>query len=367
MKNKNKTKMNYKDMKCRLEEVLSTQATSYDYGDTINFIIDKCYEHGADVVDIDAHDNLYVTKGKAEFFPCVVSHTDTVHDIYKGYEVIERRGNLFGFCSEKMEQVGVGGDDKVGVWICLEMLKKFDNIKICFFSQEEIGCVGSSMADKNFFKDVGFALECDRKGNKDFVQTSSGVKMFDDKFKKKIMPVLKKFGYSVTDGGLTDVHEISQDMDISCANMSCGYYNPHSSREYVNIKDAINTCRMVSKLIELLGEKQYYHKAEDDYGYSSWGYGGNYYGYGKGLSYSKPYKKKKNTTPENQGCDVCGAISTDGCDWCYKDYQPSGKLKKQDEESEPCSCGGTLHRNKSVHGDYYHCRECGFYSEVKTF
>ena len=359
--------MNYKDLKSSLEEVLSTQATSHDYGDTINFLIDKCYEYGADNVEIDAHDNLYVTKGKAQVFPCVVSHTDTVHDIYKGYEVLEQKGNFFGFDNSTMKQVGVGGDDKVGMFICLQMLKKFKNIKIAFFAQEEIGCVGSSQADKKFFEDVGFALECDRKGNNDFVQTSSGVKMFDKKFKNKIMPVLKKFGYSITTGGLTDVHEIAQDMSISCANMSCGYYNPHSEHEYVSIKDAINTCRMVSKLIELLGENDYPHKAVDDYSSYGWGYT-NYYGYGVSTPKvsSKPYTKKdnkvKNTSKLYDGCDVCGAISTDGCDWCYKDHQPSGKLK---EKTKACTCGGEMPVHKSVHGDYYHCKDCGFYEEVK--
>lgn len=348
--------MNYKDLKSSLEEVLSTQATSHDYGDTINFLIDKCYEYGADNVEIDAHDNLYVTKGKAEVFPCVVSHTDTVHDIYKGYEVLEQKGNFFGFDNSKMKQVGVGGDDKVGMFICLQMLNKFKNIKVAFFAQEEIGCVGSSQADKKFFEDVGFALECDRKGNKDFVQTSSGVKMFDKKFKDKIMPVLNKFGYSVTTGGLTDVHEIAQDMGISCANMSCGYYNPHSEQEYVSIKDAINTCRMVSKLIELLGENSYPHKAVDDYS-SSWGYGyGSYYGYGVSTYKSKPVKKVKNDTKKFSSCDMCGAISTDGCDFCT--------IEDSKEKTRACTCGGEMTAYKSVHGDYHHCRDCGFYEEV---
>ena len=344
--------MNYKDLKDSLEEVLSTQATSHNYGDTIDYLIDKCYELGADNVEIDAHDNLYVTKGKAEYYPCVVSHTDTVHDIYKDYEVIERRGNFFGFCSSKMEQVGVGGDDKVGMWVCLEMLRMYDNIKICFFAQEEIGCVGSSMAEPKFFEDVGFAFECDRKGNKDFVQNSSGVKMFGKKFKDKIMPVLKKFGYSIQEGGLTDVHEIAQAMDISCANMSCGYYNPHSSREYVNIKDAINTCRMVSKLINTLGEKLYYHKAEQDF-YSGWG-SYNYYGYGVSSTpkvTSKPYKKVKNTSKPHSACDVCGALSTDGCDFCT-------------QEKTPCTCGGEMVEYDSADGKYRWCKSCGFYEEV---
>ena len=35
---------------------------------------------------------------------------------------------------KKMEQVGVGGDDKVGIWAALECINKFDNIKAAFGS-----------------------------------------------------------------------------------------------------------------------------------------------------------------------------------------------------------------------------------------
>lgn len=355
--------MKFKEMKSRMREVLETQATSYDYDDTLLFIADKCEQYGATEVEFDRFDNLYVTKGKADVYPCVVSHTDTVHDIYKGYEVIEKRGNFFGFDTSTMKQVGVGGDDKVGIWVCLEMLKHFDNIKVVFFAQEEIGCIGSAQADKDFFKDVGFAFECDRKGNSDFVQTSSGVKMFDDSFKSKITPVLKSYGYSITEGGLTDVHEIAQDMDISCANMSCGYYNPHSSSEYVNIKDAINTCRLVKDLVDCLGENSYPHKAEHSYG----SYGSYYGGYGSYQAYGgsgwisspKPTKKVNNKTNPNSVCTICEAPSTDGCDFCNQESQGSK------EGSEPCSCGGTYDVYNKQGDSYKWCKSCGHYEEIK--
>ena len=346
--------MKFKEMKTRLREVLGTQATSYDYDDTILFIMDKCEQYGATDVEVDQFDNVYVTKGKADVYPCVVSHTDTVHDIYQGYEVIEKRGNFFGFNTKTMKQVGVGGDDKVGVWVCLEMLKHFDNIKVAFFAQEEIGCIGSAQADKHFFKDVGFALECDRKGNSDFVQTSSGVKMFDDSFKSAIMPVLKKYGYSVSDGGLTDVHEIAQDMDISCANMSCGYYNPHSDYEYVNIKDAINTCRLVKDLVDCLGENSYPHKAEHSYASYYGGYG-SYQSYGTGWvsSSPKPTKKLENKTKANSICEICQAPTTDGCDFC------------NDVSNTACACGGTYQTYNNYDEEYKWCPDCGHYEPIK--
>ena len=354
------------ELKSTLKEVLSTQATSYEYQDTMEYLVYKAFDLGADDVEIDKHDNIYITKGKADVYPCVVAHTDTVHDIYKGYKVYEVEGNFVAFDSATMQQVGTGGDDKVGLWVCLEMLRSYDNIKICFFAQEEIGCVGSTMADAKFFDDVGYVFECDRKGNSDFVQTSSGVKMFGKKFKKAITKTLTEYNYKITDGGLTDVHEIAQIANIACANMSCGYYNPHSKQEFVNIDDAVHTCRLVHSLISTLGEVRYKHKAEDTYsGYLGGGWGYNYNSYGvsgvKTIS-SKPSKKVKVKTTSYGGCDVCGSLTTAGCDWCYKDEQPISKSK-----SKPCTCGGELTAYSSGSEDYRHCRDCGFYEDTNNY
>ena len=366
--------MNYKNLKDSLKEVLSTQATSYDYEDTMNFLIEKSIEFGADDFEVDEHDNIYITKGKAKAYPCVVSHTDTVHDIYKEYKVYQVKGNFVAFDSDSMQQVGTGGDDKVGMWVCLEMLRKFDNIKICFFAQEEIGCIGSSKAKAEFFDDVGYAFECDRKGNGDFVQESSGVKMFGDVFKEAIKSTLNTYGYKITTGGLTDVHEISQIANIACANMSCGYYKPHSKQEYVNIEDAINTCKMVGALITKLGEVRYDHEAEDSY--SSYGNWSNHSAYGYSSYKSKPTKKISNKSKLFTGCDMCGAISTDGCDFCTTDYKSETNEDTLNIESQgvavstgmsyACSCGGSQKSFRDSEGEFLHCATCGMYKPTSV-
>ena len=355
--------MNYKELKDSLREVLSTQATSYEYTDTMNFLIEKSIELGADDFEVDEHDNIYITKGKADVYPCVVSHTDTVHDIYKGYQVYQVKGNFVAFDSDTMQQVGTGGDDKVGMWVCLEMLRKFDNIKVCFFAQEEIGCVGSSKAREDFFDDVGYAFECDRKGSGDFVQESSGVKMFGDVFKKAIDSTLTTYGYKITTGGLTDVHEISQIANIACANMSCGYYKPHSKQEYVNIAD---TCKMVGALISKLGEVKYEHEAEDAYSsHSNWGNYSTYGAYGYSNWKSKPVKKVINNSKIFSSCDMCGAISTDGCDFCTTNHESEPTEEPLNAASSgmsyDCSCGGTQKSFKDSEGEFLHCNTCGIY------
>ena len=97
--------------------------------------------------------NIYVTRGEALLYPCVVAHMDTVHDCYKDFQIYQTGDNLFAMDTHSVRQVGIGGDDKVGVFIALEMLRTLKHMKVVFFTNEEIGCVGSSRARLSFFED----------------------------------------------------------------------------------------------------------------------------------------------------------------------------------------------------------------------
>ena len=269
--------MNYKTL---LIETLSVQTSSGKEEKMIAYIQDfvKKYVPQATVVVKD--NNVYVTKGVADYYPCIVSHTDTVHDMYEDFGVYDRDGVLFAFSNDVEQQVGIGGDDKVGVWIGLQSLLEKDAIKCAFFHSEEIGCVGSSAADMDFFKDVGYCFQSDRRGNKDFVNKIYGVQLFGEDFSTKISSTLHKHGYMETSGALTDVYQLKLNgLDVCVANMSSGYYSPHSEKEVVDVEDAINCYDMISSLVDLLGCNLYAHKSET----KSWDSWSNW----------KPRKKKK--------------------------------------------------------------------------
>lgn len=203
--------------------------------------------------------NIYVTKGTGPY-PCVISHMDTVHPIVEDLTVLQFGNKLTGFNTVSMKQTGIGGDDKVGIFITLECLKQFDNIKVAFFRDEEIGCVGSYKANMNFFKDCCYVLQCDRKGNGDFITDASGVELSNEKFQDAIQPTLFNYGYKFEHGMMTDVMALKKrGLGVCCANMSCGYYNPHQSNEYVNINDVAVCLSMVFDLIVTLGDTVYEH------------------------------------------------------------------------------------------------------------
>ncbi len=61
---------------------------------------------------------------------------------------------------------GIGGDDKVGVYTCLNALfqEGIESVKVSFFRNEEIGCIGSKAADMKWFEDVNWVCQLDRRG-----------------------------------------------------------------------------------------------------------------------------------------------------------------------------------------------------------
>ena len=211
----------------------------------------------------DAVGNIYATKGESDTYPCVVCHTDEVHDIRdKGYKVIRYNDIMFALNEETMELNGIGADDKNGIWVCLKALNDFEVIKCAFFVSEEVGCIGSSYADMEFFEECRFVLQCDRKGNKDFIINASGTELCSSEFIEACK--IHEFGYEVDRGMMTDVMTLKENgLSVSACNISCGYYNPHSDNEMTRISDLLNCYELVKSIIERCTDvyhHQYYFK-----------------------------------------------------------------------------------------------------------
>ena len=303
--NKKNKMLNYKEL---LIDVLSVQ-TSSGQEDLMIEYIEKFVKKNVPDADIIIKDNnVYVTKGIAETYPCVVAHTDTVHKIHADFQVYENKDIIFAFSNDEYKQVGVGGDDKVGVWVALEMLISCDTIKCAFFHSEEIGCIGSTDADMEWFSDVGYVFQSDRRGHTDFVNSIGGKDLFDEKFSKKISKIIKHYGYEETSGAMTDVEQlVDNGLDVCVANMSSGYYSPHSDNEIVDFYAAENCLLMIESLIDKLGCERY---TNSEFGKTSWsnqwnsyngygGYGGHYW-----HDYSSDGSESEVVT-EGDGQEVC--------------------------------------------------------------
>lgn len=208
---------------------------------------------------IDAAGNVIVTKGKAKAYPCVVSHMDTVHSFVPDFGVYQDKDNsdtLFALNGKK--RVGIGGDDKCGVFACLYLLKVIPQIKVVFFSREESGCKGSTSINKRFFADCRYLIQLDRRGKRDFIQTYWGNKTISHEFSSEIGLIKKKYKYKNKIGTVTDVMKLwDNKVGVSCINLSCGYYNPHTDSEYISINALWHSIKFTEEIISTIKPKRY--------------------------------------------------------------------------------------------------------------
>ena len=144
-----------------------------------------------------------------------------------------------------------------------------------FFVGEEIGCVGSRKASMRFFRDCRFVIQCDRKGNSDIVTSINGTSLCSDAFIEAIKP--EDHGYSECHGLLTDVLTLKQrGLSVSCINLSCGYYNPHTDKEVTILADLMKCYEFVRHIIrthtEVSEHKYMRWRTRDDFPISIFGY-----------------------------------------------------------------------------------------------
>ncbi len=201
----------------------------------------------------DSFGNVFITKGVSKSYPCVSAHFDEVHQPCMR-NIQELDGIIFAI-NEKGERVGIGADDKNGIWLALELLKSLDVLKVALFVQEEKSTYegyrhGSDDCDLTFFNNVKFVLQCDRKGAGDLVTycTKKEIRLCDDDFVPKW--ILQKYGYAPVEGGVTDVvHLKGRGLHIPCCNISCGFYNAHQPEEYTNVAELLNCFEFVKMIV----------------------------------------------------------------------------------------------------------------------
>lgn len=254
-----------------LKEVLSVPTATYREGMMVEFICDWLKNKEIPYY-VDEQLNVYATKQtdeKIEFFPCVISHTDTVHGLN---EINVREEFLLNAQKESKlslkayddhgNPTGIGGDDKAGVFACLTLLEELPNVKAAFFVSEETGCHGSKVADPEFFKNVGYGIQFDAPENWMVTEYCWGQQLFDRESEFfEVCDTILTEGMGEDREYLvhpyTDVYALRGKFDFSCINFSIGYYDYHSSREYVVIEDVFNGIEMGRKMIEQLGYKKH--------------------------------------------------------------------------------------------------------------
>ena len=204
-------------------------------------------------IEEDCIGNIFITKGCADSFPCVTAHLDEVHAPTERNIIVD--GDLIYAVDNKGERVGIGADDKNGLWIITHLLHTKPVLKAALFVQEERdgempGCRGSRACSLAFFDNVRYIIAVDRKGNNEVVTIGKGnIRLCDYDFIPN--DLLQKYNYVCVDGGRTDVVALKErGLQIPCCNISCGYYNAHKPEEYSVFTYLENSLAFVSDIID---------------------------------------------------------------------------------------------------------------------
>jgi hypothetical protein len=216
----------------------------------------------------------------------------------------------------------IGGDDLCGVYAILYLLK-YTNLKFNWVltTCEESGGLGSKyFADENkqLLKNSLYGLVIDRRGRDDIICSQNDYGSFD--FEKKLVKIGTNYGFSTNIGVFSDADTWSQ--YISCANLSCGYHEPHSTKEYIKLSELFNTINYVRNILINVKE-QFPHESRGGYFnhifngyYNDDYYDDGYYSrntYGKSKNYKEDYYLDKYFNSEEENKLVCKN--------CYSKYK----------------------------------------------
>jgi putative aminopeptidase FrvX len=262
-----------------LKQVLSIPSKTYKEDLMVEFLVKWLTENGIEHY-VDEHKNVYATKQETPlisedfYFPLVIAHTDTVHEIEGIFIEEEQLPNAQGEIKDSLKAynaigkpTGIGGDDKCGVFACLTLLQELPYLKAAFFVSEETGCHGSRKADEKFFENVGYGIQFDAPENWMITEKCFGQILFDreSEFFEKIDKVLTegmvKEDMRYMTHPYTDVYAMRNKFDFSCINFSIGYYDYHTKNEYVVIEDVFNGIEMGRKMISELGYNLHFKKS----------------------------------------------------------------------------------------------------------
>jgi di/tripeptidase len=266
-------------IKEKLKELLAIPTKTWEEDRLISYLIDHFEARGYHY-EVDDMGNLYVTKGISEYYPLVLAHTDSVHDIkemvvkeeYLPNSQGEKKLALKAYTKDGNLPTGIGGDDKAGVFICLQLLERFNVIKGFFPVAEETGCHGSRGAKEEFFNNVGYAIQFDSTENDTMSLSLMGTQLFeqDSEFFNKTKGLILEHGFTEwRHHPYTDTMVLKERFNFSCLNFAAGYYNYHSNNEYVIVEDVLNSTLLGESVIKKLGNKFYEFKVtkKDSFGW----------------------------------------------------------------------------------------------------
>lgn len=212
------------------------------------------------------HDKVITGDGyvfaQGDFPVLLVAHLDTVHKELVRKIIYDNDMDILS------SPQGIGGDDRCGVYMVLEVLKAF-NCSVLFCEDEECGGIGADKFTRTELAktlEFNYMIEFDRKGSNDAVFYDCA----NDEFEEFITEEFYKTAW----GSFSDISVLAPFFECAAVNLSCGYYNAHTTKEYVVISEMqesiFQACKILAKTTEndrFAYVDGYKGTAWDDWGY----------------------------------------------------------------------------------------------------
>lgn len=171
------------------------------------------------------------------------AHTDSVHNRSRlearqipQYDPVMQHYLTPAPTKDIPRQDCLGADDAAGCWLLLEMMEAKVPGQYCFFRGEERGGIGSSWIAENravLFNDITHAIQFDRKGTKSIITKMMVGRTSSDAFAWDIAERLGMGHEPDPTGSFTDTANLCRIVP-ECTNISVGYENEHSDREWLD-------------------------------------------------------------------------------------------------------------------------------------
>ena len=172
----------------------------------------------------------------------LVAHVDCVLSHPKEGEVMQYHDLIYS------EGGHLGGDDRAGVLAIFELLRLGYRPHVLFTNYEETGGIGADMAAE-YLKDtiekanIRYIVELDRREDNDACFYGDTNEEFQD--------FITAFGFKSAHGSFSDISVLCPAWGISGVNLSIGYYNAHTNRDFVCVGNVMQTVMRVKKMLDL--------------------------------------------------------------------------------------------------------------------
>lgn len=240
--------------KRELYELLSLTAPSGQEKPVADYVVSRLLPM-TDQVRLDDYGNVLAEKSFGDNGPTVLlsAHMDTVW-VEEDREIVQE-GDIW-FSSKGP----LGADDRAGIAIILSVLRRLHdmnftgNVRVAFTREEEIGLCGAREISPDWLKDADLAIVVDRRGSRDVVVCNRYMDFCGPDVADFFERVGRDCGMSdwqAVRGGSSDA-AVFAERGVPSVNVSAGYMQEHTDREYVNVTHCLDTVRFLLNAVKKL-------------------------------------------------------------------------------------------------------------------